>query len=195
MSLPTLPAFDELCRGLTLVREAGLLEYEIASARPAQQEGVPELHSPITLWYPRLEVPISALVRVVEQELRAQHHPANREIAESLLSIVALDPELRRNGIRTLRSFLKQLTLADVSQFYVLHEPLFSLLPEFAVGTFRIGRLDASRLEYRCRKAGSDFFARYGARLLGRCRSSVPYVVCGSFVFLGWKRDCGEPAQ
>jgi hypothetical protein len=53
-----------------------------------------------------------------------------------------------------------------LSQWWVA--PVEPLGPEFSIGPFHIGRLNAEQLRDRCERAKSDFFSRYEQVLRGR---------------------------
>jgi hypothetical protein len=113
----------------------------------------------------------------IQAELSHRGHPVKESVVYPLLCIYCLHPEHSANPIESLNSILDNINPVNLTQFYILPGQSPAAFQRFGFGRFTIGTLNASRLESRSRKAGSDYYARYHTDLLGKLtieRDSAP---------------------
>jgi hypothetical protein len=118
-----------------------------------------------------------SLVKRIQAELIYRGHKSKESVVYVLLCIYCLLPEKSVNPVESLNWILDKILSTNLTQFYILPGQTPAEFQRFAFGQFTIGTLNASRLESRSRKAGSDYYARYYTSLLGKLtieRDSAP---------------------
>lgn len=123
------------------------------------------------LWFDSTIVPgIDALRKKLRAWLVQLAHPEGDDIVLSLLGLLAYDAE---RGVSLIDQILKlegTFVEAETSHFVVLPGPAATASnaqTQLRHDGFSLGPLNDSLLKSRCNRAGSDFFTRYGAQLLG----------------------------
>jgi hypothetical protein len=170
MPLPDLAGFEALLSSLSVVPPADLGHY---GSEIVTEEGVAidvgrrVAQSEQRLWFLLGgEIGFEALLRRVQDELRHSGHVTGRPTVLALLHNFALLQRLPGACISLLNGLFAAIIDCDITQMFVLPLPP---PPDFhfRVGRFAVGPLHSERLAYRCRKARSDYFERYGALLNG----------------------------
>jgi hypothetical protein len=118
------------------------------------------------LCYPRmLEVKIDSMRRKLGDVLKSMKHPSSKDICDAILALFTQLPRINsETATDRLNRLLRCVKVADVSEYSLC----YGHVPKEVNGKIRefdLGPLALSQLEYRCRKAGSDYFKRYKAKL------------------------------
>lgn len=171
MGIPQQANFEELCSSITVLKPSNASGFDreiVVPASVAKNVGH-KVHIPEqSLWFkPSKAISFEAIVVKIQKELSSRKHKATRQIALSFLAIVSLRRNPDELAVACLNRYLDLITECKVFQTF-LFPP--SPPPDFkmTLGHFCIQLLDTDGLQYRCKRARSDYFTKYERRLHGR---------------------------
>jgi len=172
MSIPELPIFQSFLQTLTLEPPSGSPGYisEVAIPRTsAKDQRGTFAEQECAIWFkPVGDFDLTSLIERVRKELEISGHNSQRSLILMLLCLNCLHPDQKESPVASLNEILNHVVEADLSQFHVLpHEPPVNF-QRFAFGSFDVGSINLQRLEYRCKKAGSDYFTLWGENASGK---------------------------
>ena len=184
MALPDLPDFNEFLSHLTISEPEIPSEYQStdtiyqlqgskdgsSSLRPyaVDQDNVKIPLPEYKLWYKVIgNLNLKSLIPKISNELEARNHLYNERIVLHFLCIFSLFPKRDEPPVITFNNILNSITSADLTQIYVLSLPPPDNF-KFRFGSFSVGPIDMQKLEYRCKRAGSDYYERYANYLKGK---------------------------
>jgi len=184
MDLPDLPDFNKFLSHLTISEPETPSEYQSKdiiyplqgskdgsnSLRPyaVDQANVIIPLPEYKLWYKDIgNLNLKSLISKISNELEARNHLYNEKIVLYFLCIFSLFPKRDEPPVITFNNILNSITSADLTQIYVLSLPPPDNF-KFRFGSFSVGPIDMQKLEYRCKRAGSDYYERYANNLKGK---------------------------
>ncbi|MFB2938997.1 hypothetical protein ACE1B6_27405 [Aerosakkonemataceae cyanobacterium BLCC-F154] len=182
MPLPPKESFENLLRSLIINKPKDLLDYKSIKAIDSQEaiDSNQEMLLPrYDLWYQENELTLNSLIIRVQKELEAKNHKASRDIVLIILCLYSLHKQKNEFPVDSFNEILSWVTNADLTQYYIFpkfKQPDDLLVDKFylKLGSFEISQLDLSKIEYRCKKAKSNFFDKYQSNLQNRlaiCRN------------------------
>ncbi|PHJ63870.1 hypothetical protein VF14_08185 [Nostoc linckia z18] len=175
MGLPTIPALEALLGSLTISQPQNSSDYKsvvaVEQAFGSSNTKTPTVVYPeYKLWYQDSpQFTFDALTRKLRSELEKTNHPHNEGIIKAILAAYCLEPKRKDRPIDYLNKILDSIVSIELSQIFILPFSLDDFSCSF--GSFRIQNFDGERfsqLEYRCKKAGCDYFDRYKDDLKGK---------------------------
>src|ERR1700730_5199917 len=181
MSLPDNAEFRALLSSLCVVAPSESADYGSVEAIPAGYalDGSHRIFEDARrIWFKSSgQMQWESLVKRIQSELGHRGHKTKESVVYALLCTYCLHPEQSVNPVESLNWILDKILSSNLTQFYILPAEAPAEFERFAFGQFTIGTLNASRLESRSRKAGSDYYARYYKSLIGKLtieRDSAP---------------------
>jgi hypothetical protein len=122
-----------------------------------------------SIWFkPMGEFDLSSLIERVRKELEILGHNSQRNLILMLLCLNCLHQDQKESPVASLNEILNHVVDADLSQFYVLSCGPPDNFQRFKFGSFEVGKINLQRLEYRCKKADSDYFTLWGGTHSGK---------------------------
>lgn len=173
MPIPDIPEFQEI---LSQIRLSPVKESDKGSSVEIPLLPAVDEHGPVSqetsLWlhYPTgTQVTVDRLLERINKELNTARHPtkvaleakkAHDRFALFVLALAVLTPSHRGDAISRLNTVFNSVCDTDVTLYHVLSAK-FPKEYRFEIPPFLIGPLRVQKLEYNCKKATSDFYARY----------------------------------
>lgn len=165
MPIPEVPDFESTLASFSLTKPIEREPHENVVVVPCTA-GVDELgnrsDSPeITLWAATGKtVSIRGVVDRVARELKSHAHMDDQTSALLVVGLATLHPSFRANPIGCVNKLIAATAKAGLLQFFVLPASAPSGF-ELTFGSFRLGNLDVSKLNYWSQRAKSDFHIKY----------------------------------
>lgn len=162
--LPHTPDFKDLLRSLHITKGRGQLPLS------APVEALTTGGKPDDLFLNYEEKPngkIGALVRKIREAFEREEHPNTENLAYLLLGNYSLHRDRYECAITLFNDLVNSFLQVDVSHYFLTPFIAASELPADFFG-YRFGRVADLSLEFRSRKANSDYYALHGHRF-GRC--------------------------
>lgn len=165
MALPKIPEFDDLLGSLVLA-DPGKENFSnlpiVEDMVEVHSDGSRNIRKGSTIWY-RTDTKLSmdSLLKKIKAELESITHPASDQIAKTILLLFISYREGRSGNVESINQILSKHNVCEASQYFILPDATGNDFVPISFGDFSIERLDARRFEYKCQKAGSDFFMLY----------------------------------
>jgi hypothetical protein len=168
MVVPHIAEFHEILSAITIDDHCDRQKYAPADPLPnisgLDETGRLSIYPDYRIWYPvGTRLSFHSLLEKVQKELKSRRHPDGHAFATLFLAAFCLKRDSEK-PVELFNQVLDTLCTADLNQYYIFTLP-YPPNWSYEMPPFRIGPLRRDRLERQCRKAGSDFFDRYGAQL------------------------------
>lgn len=167
MAIPNSPEFKEILSYLTRVDPknedySSIIIKDSNNARTAN--GTVFKKSPVLLWYKKdSRITIESLIIKINSELKRISHVTGEQIARAILLLNTYIDD--SNKLDTLNDLISLHTSCEVSQYCLLANAATDIFTPVLFGDYEFSNLDEKRFEYKCHKAGSDYYELYGAEL------------------------------
>jgi hypothetical protein len=165
MPIPAVPDFESTLASFSLIKPIQSETYESVAVVP-QTASVDEFgnlrDSPeITLWAAKGKtVSIRGVVERIARELKSYAHTGDQTSALLVVALATLHPSFAGDPIGCVNKLIAATAKAGLLQFFILPAPAPSGFV-LTFGSFRLGNLDVSKLNYWSQRAKSDFHLKY----------------------------------
>jgi hypothetical protein len=164
MPIPRVAALESTLVSCSLkpVQSEGYQSLVVVPSTAGRDEFGKIIDSPeIQLWVSaNREASVKSAIDRIGQELEAHGHVHDQTSALMIISLATLHPLYRADPISCLNNLIRSSARADLLQFFILPASAPRDF-EVTVGSFRLGNLDVSKLNYWSQRAKSDFHVRY----------------------------------
>ncbi len=121
------------------------------------------------IWYKEIDTfTFESLNSIIKRSLKKVGHPISNDIVDTILLLYTHVPKKNKTNTALLENIFESIQSVTLSQYYFLPMQLENDNENIIFGRFKIGKIDESKFEYRCKKATSDYYDRYKERIKKR---------------------------